>query len=153
MKSIFLQQYEWILGSRNVLHAYIGTMSDEHFVTEVPGFGRGGSVRNLLVHIANTYEYWVGTHCFGDQIEYTAYSSIQNISDCIDLYKNVDKLVYELLDKFVNDYHTDIIRGTTAASAFKVFAHVTTHEFHHKGQLLTISRMLGYIPVDTDIIR
>ena len=34
-----------------------------------------------------------------------------------------------------------------------LFTHVITHEFHHKGQLLSMSRQLGYQPVDTDIIR
>ena len=33
-----------------------------------------------------------------------------------------------------------------------LFTHVITHEFHHKGQLLTLSRILGYVPPDEDII-
>jgi uncharacterized damage-inducible protein DinB len=38
-------------------------------------------------------------------------------------------------------------------TALELLTHVTTHEYHHKGQVLTISRQLGYTPVDTDLIR
>ncbi|MFI5159066.1 MAG: DinB family protein [Sphingobacteriales bacterium] len=38
-------------------------------------------------------------------------------------------------------------------SPFELFTHVTTHEFHHKGQVVSMSRQLGYTPVDTDVIR
>ncbi|MCB0640529.1 MAG: ATP-binding cassette domain-containing protein, partial [Phaeodactylibacter sp.] len=37
--------------------------------------------------------------------------------------------------------------------ALKLFTHVITHEFHHKGQVLSFSRHLGYTPVDTDVLR
>ena len=39
------------------------------------------------------------------------------------------------------------------ANPFKLFTHVITHEFHHQGQILPMSRQLGYIPVDTDVMR
>ena len=35
----------------------------------------------------------------------------------------------------------------------QLFTHTITHEFHHKGQVLSMSRLLGYVPVDTDVIR
>ncbi|WP_244950894.1 DinB family protein [Pedobacter suwonensis] len=35
----------------------------------------------------------------------------------------------------------------------QLFTHVITHEFHHKGQIMSLSRHLGYTPVDADIIR
>jgi uncharacterized damage-inducible protein DinB len=28
---------------------------------------------------------------------------------------------------------------------------VTTHEFHHKGQIVLMARVLGYFPPDTDV--
>ena len=48
-------------------------------------------------------------------------------------------------------YETRGGKGITTPAT--IFADVTTHEFHHKGQILSISRHLGYVPVDTDIIR
>ena len=35
----------------------------------------------------------------------------------------------------------------------QLFTHTITHEFHHKGQVMSMSRLLGYVPVDADIIR
>ncbi|TDH29325.1 hypothetical protein EXU57_00555 [Segetibacter sp. 3557_3] len=44
--------------------------------------------------------------------------------------------------------------GTVSqATPLQVYTHVITPEFHHKGQVLTLSRQQGYIPADTDIIR
>jgi uncharacterized damage-inducible protein DinB len=43
--------------------------------------------------------------------------------------------------------------GPERVDGFKLFTHTITHEFHHKGQILTLSRQLGYTPVDTDIMR
>jgi uncharacterized damage-inducible protein DinB len=34
-----------------------------------------------------------------------------------------------------------------------LFTHAISHEFHHKGQIMTMGRILGNIPPDTDIIR
>jgi uncharacterized damage-inducible protein DinB len=47
----------------------------------------------------------------------------------------------------------ELNNGSHDTSAFQIFTHVITHEFHHKGQILSLSRHLGYTPVDTDIIR
>ncbi|HEX8506591.1 MAG TPA: DinB family protein [Hymenobacter sp.] len=38
-------------------------------------------------------------------------------------------------------------------SPLQLFPHVITHEFHHKGQILSMSRLLGHVPVDTGAIR
>lgn len=38
-------------------------------------------------------------------------------------------------------------------NAYGIFTHVITHEFHHKGHAMTMARLLGYTPVDTDVMR
>jgi uncharacterized damage-inducible protein DinB len=48
-------------------------------------------------------------------------------------------------------YEIDGKKGKS--SPLEVFTHVMTHEYHHKGQLLSLSRQLGYTPIDTDVIR
>jgi uncharacterized damage-inducible protein DinB len=48
---------------------------------------------------------------------------------------------FKWVDKYIE---TDI---------YGVFSHVITHEFHHKGQSMTMSRMLGHLPPDTDVMR
>jgi uncharacterized damage-inducible protein DinB len=67
--------------------------------------------------------------------------------------------VLEFLKKYSDDYRRSLTREikrkgiTLTLTPLQLFTHVITHEFHHKGQILTMSRTLGYIPVDTDVIR
>lgn len=34
----------------------------------------------------------------------------------------------------------------------QLLTHSITHEFHHKGQIVAMLRLLGYIPKNTDIL-
>ena len=151
------EQYEFVRESRQVLFDYCKTISENHFITENNLFGRGGSIRNLLVHIANTYEFWIAKHGLDKVVVFTDYQSQETIRDIIKLFDKVDNVMYEFIallekqgDKEI-EYEINEIRNT--AAPFKLFSHVITHEFHHKGQILSLSRQLGYLPVDTDIMR
>lgn len=157
MINVLHAQYKWVQNSRAVLFDYSEKLTKDHFITEVPGFGRGGSIRNLLVHIATTYQYWISQHALSKSITFAEYSGYNRVSDCRELYISIDNLVHEFIETFKDEYEIPITSGNngliTEASPLKVFTHVITHEFHHKGQILSISRHLGYTPVDTDIIR
>ncbi len=151
------EQYEFIQESRQVLIDYCKTISPADFLNENSSFGRGGSIRNLLVHIANTYEFWIAKYGLNKNIVFTAYDSRQNINDIIDLFTIIDSIMDEFIELFKEPETKEIsyeINGTkSSTSSFKLFTHVMTHEFHHKGQILSLSRHLGYTPVDTDVMR
>lgn len=75
------------------------------------------------------------------------------------IYSGVDHLMLEFIDAYGPSWG-QMINGRASqnrvemnVSVLKLFTHVTTHEFHHKGQILTISRLHGYTPADTDVIR
>ncbi|MNY69859.1 DinB family protein [compost metagenome] len=57
------------------------------------------------------------------------------------------------MDDFEDEIVYEVQNIKNSAKPFKVFTHVITHEYHHKGQILSLSRHLGYTPVDTDIMR
>ncbi len=151
------EQYGYICDSRHVLVEYCKTIGSKDFVNENSSFGRGGSMRNLLVHIVNTYEFWIGKHALKKDIVFTPYQSVENVDEVIGLFQKVDALMSEFIEQIVNPESSEIefeLSDTKRKiKAFKLFTHVITHEFHHKGQILSISRHLGYIPVDTDIMR
>jgi uncharacterized damage-inducible protein DinB len=151
------EQYEYVRDSRGVLLEYCKTISSNDLLGENHSFGRGGSIRNLLVHIANTYEFWIASCALKKTVVFTKYESIENIYDIIRLFDLVDNLMYELialLEKEENkQIHYEINGIQNSADAFKLFSHLITHEFHHKGQILSLSRHFGYVPVDTDIMR
>jgi len=149
-------QYEWVRDSRKVLFDYCTTISPQDFVNENSSFGRGGSIRNLLVHIASTYQFWIANTALQRNISYAEYSAYANIDNVKLLFKDIDELMYSFIDRLPS-FEQGIAypnQGTTAfAPALKLFSHVITHEYHHKGQILSLSRHLGYVPVDTDIMR
>jgi uncharacterized damage-inducible protein DinB len=156
MENMMLLQYELVKQSRDVLLEYCDTITGSDFCAENNSFGRG-SIRNLLVHIGNTYEFWLGRQALRRDIAYTAYHSIRNVEESRHFFLKVDALVAEFISCFSHDYLSEIavsINGSAfQASPLKLFTHVITHEYHHKGQALSLSRHLGYISVDTDVMR
>ena len=160
MEAIFKyinEQYEAVRGSRQALLEYCKTISQPDLINENSSFGRGGSIRNLLVHIANVYEFWIAKNALHKNITFTDYQSKQNIKDIVGLFDQIDIFMNEFIELFQLPVAGQIeyeLKGTrNSVSRLKLFTHVITHEFHHKGQILSLSRHLGYIPVDTDIIR
>jgi uncharacterized damage-inducible protein DinB len=154
---MYLQkQYNLVLESRSVLFDYCKTIKNEDFTNENSSFGRGGSMRNLLVHIANTYEFWIENISLKKSIVFSPYENYQTIEDVIKLFLSIDEFMndfFELTEKSDNEIQYERNGQTTTTEPFKIFTHVITHEYHHKGQILSLSRHLGYIPVDTDIMR
>jgi uncharacterized damage-inducible protein DinB len=151
------EQYQMVTGSREVLLEYCDKIAPAHFILENSSYGRGGSMRNLLVHIANCYEFWIGRHALRKPLEETAFSEAHSVAAIRPVFKRVDDLVNEFLGGLAKSDNKEIhfkINGSIGtASPLRLFTHVITHEFHHKGQLLSLSRHLGYTPVDTDIMR
>jgi uncharacterized damage-inducible protein DinB len=151
----FQYQYEFVKSSRKVLLEYCKTLSDKDFVTENSTFGRG-SIRNLLVHIGNTYEFWIGKS-MDKNIKFTEYNSIKDAKEAEVFFTGIDSLIDDFIrvyfEKNMIDIEININGKVVIANPLKLFTHVITHEFHHKGQILSLSRHLGYVPVDTDVIR
>lgn len=149
------EQYELVKDSRKVLFEYCNTISTEDFINQHTSFGRGGSIRNLLVHIANTYQYWIANIALKKNIAYDQYETIKNISETIKVFDSVDSFMIDFLENINSDskIHYEINGVKNVTSPLNLFTHVITHEFHHKGQVLSISRHLGYTPIDTDIMR
>jgi uncharacterized damage-inducible protein DinB len=157
MQDLLTQQYAFVKDSRSALLMFCEKVSNDNFVAEVKGFGRGGSIRNLLVHSANSSLFWMVRHCFGEPHESLVYDHYHNVGECVSLYQKIDEYMQRLINSFKQDYCRELSSTnagqTFFASPLKVYTHVITHEFHHKGQILSIARHLGYIPVDTDVIR
>ncbi|TKC12177.1 damage-inducible protein DinB [Pedobacter polaris] len=156
MKELLKQQYELVLSSRNTLIEYLKTIRKSDLLTENSSFGRG-SIRNLLVHICDTYASWIGQRALGKEILIFEFNNFKNIEECLAYFRSIDIYIADFIVKFENDYNRpiEIIKNgeVSLISPLTLFTHVITHEFHHKGQIMSLSRHLNYIPVDADIIR
>lgn len=150
------QQYAFIVDARSVLLDYCRAVRPEDFIRPNDSFGNGGSMRNLLVHVANSYEAWIVLRAFRQPFTRLKSDQYNNMNDIENLFSEVNKVMAMFLEQ-TNDwgriipYEVDGTKKTT--DPFRLFSHVTTHEFHHKGQIVAIGRSLGYIPPDTDILR
>lgn len=153
------QQYGFVQGSRRVLLEYCNTIRPEDFINQNSSFGRGGSMRNLIVHIAQTYQHWIGNIALKKNIVFADYQDYASVSDVFGLFASVDALMEEfmanelLADRVIKTIEYDSNGAKRYVTPLQLFTHIITHEYHHKGQVLSISRHLGYIPVDTDVIR
>lgn len=150
------KQYTFVQESRNILFEYCQTIRPEDFINQNSSFGKGGSIRNLLVHIANTYELWIANTVLKKNVTYAEYETFENIEDVIKLFAYVDQFMndfFNLMEEPEEEIEYESNGVKKRAEPFKLFSHVITHEYHHKGQILSLSRHLGYTPVDTDVMR
>ncbi len=157
MKALLQSQYELVLKSREILLSYCATVSQDDFVRSSSQVGNGGSIRNLLVHINNSYHGWLKHFAMKESFEKKAYEDLFTLKDCEQHFSGTDIIVQRFLDHFVDCYEQPI-EGVLASRDFltsplQLFTHVITHEYHHKGQIILLSKMWGYQPVDTDILR
>jgi uncharacterized damage-inducible protein DinB len=154
--SLLRKQYELLRGSRMVMLDFIERELPDHFAEPVAAFN-GSNVRYLLVHTANTYKHWLGNFAMRADLVFTDEKEIKDMLAARAIYIEVDRVVYDFLDKFEGALDQPVInhlRGQELALApLQLFTHVLTHEFHHKGQVMTMCRLLGHTPPDSDIIR
>jgi uncharacterized damage-inducible protein DinB len=156
MEQLLNHQYELVKHSRKILLDYCSKIKSDDLINDVEGFGRG-SIRNLLVHIMNTYQYWLGSFGLKKNDPFLEAEKIMTVDEIKNKFEKTNLLVSEFLQKFSDNLNVKIngeIRGKEKSlTPLELFTHVITHEYHHKGQILSMSRHLGYTPVDTDVIQ
>jgi uncharacterized damage-inducible protein DinB len=155
---ILFRQYDLVKERRETLLKYCESLSPAHCTFNHDNFG-GRSIVYLLVHVANVYQFWLGHFPKIDAGSFAKAEEEKKVGQIRGLYSKVDTVTEKFLTKF-NPALEEPIVGKIASrnidvaiTPLQLFTHVITHEYHHKGQVLSMSRQLGYTPVDTDIIR
>jgi len=157
MITILQQQYDLVKGSREVALNFLETEVGTDINMPIPIF-ENSTIRYLLVHTANAYLVWLHNFPMGNTIEFFNDEDFKTIDAIRSLYADTNKRMDIFLTHFANQLN-EPINGTLSrnrkftASPLEVFTHAITHEFHHKGQIMAMCRLLGHIPPDTDIIR
>ncbi|MBF9220158.1 DinB family protein [Hymenobacter ruricola] len=159
MEAAFSQQYELVRSARAALLDYCATLSPAHFVAPVAAFNHS-SIRDLLVHMAACYDFWLGQSALQRPARpRPAPETVPDVAALRRLFGEADALVADFGQHFAGRWLEPVPvavprqRVPQPFSPLHLFTHVITHEFHHKGQVLSMSRQLGYTPVDTDAIR
>ena len=150
------QQYELIKRSRSVMLNFIENQVGEGYIVPIKEFNNK-DIRYFLLHINNTYKHWGANFGMNKKLPYIDYNSQLSLTEVRKLFDETDKLVAEFLNHFkqpdqpvTNKANSGILLTVTP---LELFTHMITHEFHHKGQIMTMCRLLGHIPPDTDVIR
>jgi uncharacterized damage-inducible protein DinB len=149
-------QYKLVQSSREVLLNYCCSIRQSDFLKEHTTFGTE-SIRNLLIHIANTYEHWIGFHALEMNMQFNRHESVHTAVDAIGYFQHIDQLMQEFFrvmdNRMLEPKELRFNDQPRFIDGLTFFSHVITHEFHHKGQIMSLSRHLGYQPVDADILR
>jgi uncharacterized damage-inducible protein DinB len=157
MIGVLKDQYELIKGSRQVALNFIEESVGSDLNTPVPAF-ENKTIRYLLVHTANCYGQWLGYFALQYGTPFLNDTDFIHFEAIRAAYAEADVLVEEFLNHFQHQMKLPI-NGTLShgrkatACPLELFTHVTTHEFHHKGQIMTMARLLGHVPPDTDVVR
>lgn len=156
--SVLLLQYNLVKERRETLFSYCEGITQEHFLFDHQSFG-DRSIHYLFIHIANTYTFWIGHFPKITLNEFAGADGYKTVKEIRALYQSIDVLVEKFLETFDPMLEQPITNKISsrdmevAITPLQLFTHVITHEYHHKGQILSMSRQLGYTPIDTDIIR
>ena len=157
MDTTLLLQYQLVLSSRGALLDYCETIRPEHLAQPIPSHNND-SMGRLMRHVANTYLGWLLIFLQQEQRPYFTEDNHKNLHDIRSMFEQVNLVVNNFLLQYKDDINVPLNLprdGETSLTLtpLELFTHVITHEYHHKGQLVNMSRQLGYIPVDTDVIR
>ena len=157
MKTLLQKQYALVQSSREVVLNFIDTQVGDDINTPVPAFNNQ-VIRYFLVHNADCYFNWLAYFALKQPAKLLNNEDFTNVDMIRQLYIRADDIVAIFLENFkdkmeapVEGYHNRA--GLVSVTPLQLFTHVTTHEFHHKGQIMTMCRLLGNVPPDTDAIR
>lgn len=155
--NLFHTQYALIKESREVVFQFLQQQVNGNINAPLETFN-GKTIAYLYLHIANTYIAWAGNFALGGSAEYYDQVETADLARIQAIFKQVDEMMFSFSDQFTGNPLT-AVKGYKwpekyiETNALGIFTHVLTHEFHHKGQAMTMARLLGHIPPDTDIMR
>jgi uncharacterized damage-inducible protein DinB len=150
-------QYTLAQRSRDLVFDFIESAVGNDLNTPVPAF-QNQTIRHLLVHNADCYLYWLDYMSLELPVQWLKYNDYESIADIRRLYLKEDDMMAAFLKKFENSMDLPINNARARqeklnATPLMIFTHVITHEFHHKGQIMSMCRQLGYPPPETDIYK
>ena len=149
--------HSWTYSSLTLLLDHLSTIPEEAYVKELPGFGFS-TLRAQIIHIFNCEGFWIHTLQairFRDEnlADWPTIPDVRRLQHRV----GANTLAYlsGLTDEQLNtDTELRFSDGDRAVRtpAF-ILHHVLTHAFHHKGQIVSMCRTLGYPAPDTDLSR
>lgn len=147
--------HSWTHSSLTLVLDHLGTIPDVDYAQELSGFGFP-TLRAQIIHIFNCEAFWVHT-LQGARYKDEDAAAWPQVPDARALQRSVsaNTLAYlsVLTDEHLNagtDLHFPDGDKAVSTPAL-VLHHIFTHAFHHKGQIVSMCRVLGHPAPDTDL--
>lgn len=157
MSGLLAEQYDLVRKTRESLFAFLESVPEDALHSEVPDFGFGTIARTHL-HVAGCYMHWlVGFANIRTKPVYP--TEEETASADVAMLRRWFAISDEVVDEFLHAYGSRAMEliynkseGPIGLTPIWLMTHTMTHEFHHKGQIVTMARRLGYAPPDTDLV-
>ncbi|MBO1582523.1 DinB family protein [Bacillus sp. XF8] len=161
MLDVLKQQYSFIRSTREILFTFLEEIPLQKLHSTVPNFG-SGSIIKTHIHVADCYRYWLGSFAFNQKradFSFTTDYEIEhsNVEKVRIKFELVDEIVKRFWDEFNARWFENIANEVKwqkepwSTTPLRLLTHTETHEFHHKGQIVSMARHLGYSPPNTDL--
>lgn len=147
--------YDWTHASITLLLNHLSTIPSIEYAKEVPGFGFP-TVRAQVIHILNCEGFWINTLQaipFDDQdpANWPAVSDARLLQSEVSI-RTLNYLSRLSEENLIAPMELRFSDGDVAVrTPALIFHHILTHAFHHKGQIVSMCRLLGYPAPDTDL--
>ncbi|MDN4068899.1 DinB family protein [Paenibacillus vini] len=159
MLKILQQQYDLIRSARQNLFAFLEELPPHILNQEAPVFGRGTIIRTYA-HVVDSYTFWLGSFAFHKINEHRDIPVHEveraDVKFIRERFTEVDEIVERFLNEYSDRWSEPIEQDESwqgypkAPTPLLLITHVETHEFHHKGQIVSMARSLGFPPPADD---
>lgn len=161
MLDVLKQQYGFIRSTREILFEFLEQIPLRELQTKVLGFG-SGSIIKTHIHVADCYRYWLGSFASGQKRADFSFATNYEIEHGdVEQVRNRFALADETVDRFLDTFNSRWLEYIAnevkwqedpwSTTPLWLLTHTETHEFHHKGQIVAMTRHLGYEPPNTDL--
>lgn len=138
--------YEQTRAMRENLFTYLETLPFELLHQAHPAFGRG-TLLETAAHVADCYHFWTGEVGLEETPLELEIGSSDTVSVLRSAFAGVDALMARASTRFTDlerEFEWTDAKGTLRLSQRWLLLHPITHEFHHKGQMVSLGRALGH---------
>lgn len=157
MSGLLPEQYDLVRKTRETLFLFLDHIPKDALHADVPGFGCHTITRTHL-HAAGCYMHWLGGFAqIRSNPEFPTEEEIRSADGAVlrDWFSRSDAVVDDFLHAYGNRLSELIYNpaeGPMGLTPLWLVTHAMTHEFHHKGQIVAMTRLLGHAPPDTDLV-
>lgn len=114
------------------------------------------SIRNILVHLMNAERYWISL-LSDEEFKLIDHNDFKDIPSIRGAWCQIEDRTTEFMQNLREEdlFHVRNVswkKGTVSFTIAKALIHMATHETHHRGLLVGLTRQLGLEPPDVNML-